>query len=330
MQLRHRLAPLAVLTATALLASGCAALEDDPVTEGTISVTAGFYPLAWTAEQIGGDHVRVTDLTRPGQDAHDAELSLANTAELSSADLVLHSGSFQPSVASSVKANASGAVLDVGDVITYLPVHEHEEDHDDQGHDDEGHGDEGHEDEGHEDEGHEGHDHGDEDPHFWLDPLLMADLGEAVAAELGEIAPEHADEFTRAAEELRDDLTALDREYVERLASCERTTVVVSHDAFGYLRRYGLTFEPVAGLSPGAEPTPAGLRHLAEVIEEEEITTIFTETLAPTKLTEQLAADEGIEVAVLDPVEGLTKAGEGDYFSLMRANLEALRSANQC
>src|SRR5690606_20883160 len=134
------------------------------------------------AEQIGGEHVRVTDLTRPGQDAHDAELSLAKTAELSSADLVLHSAAFQPSVADSVKANASGAVLEVADVITYLPVHEHEEDHAEEAH-----------------EEHAEHEHGDQDPHFWLDPLRMAELGDAVAAELGEIAPEHAEEFTSAA-----------------------------------------------------------------------------------------------------------------------------------
>lgn len=319
MKVRRHLTPLVLLPTLALIAGGCAALDgeqDDG--DATISVAAGFYPLAWTAQQVGGEHVSVTDLTRPGQDAHDAELSLANTAALSSADLVLHSDSFQPAVANSVKANASGVVVEVSEVIDYIPAHRHEDDHGDHSEGD------------HEDEDDHGHDHGDEDPHFWLDPLLMAQFGDAVADELAKIAPEHADDFTRAAADLREELADLDTEYADGLASCARTTVVVSHDAFGYLRRYGLTFEPVAGLSPGAEPTPAGLRHLADVIEKEEITTIFTETLAPTKLTEQLAADEGVEVAVLDPVEGLVKGKDEDYFSLMRANLDALRGANQC
>lgn len=323
MKIRRRLGSLALLPTLALVAGGCASLDgeqDDG--DATIVVAAGFYPLAWTAQQVGGEHVSVTNLTRPGQDAHDAELSLANTATLNSAHLVLHSQSFQPAVANSVKANASGAVVEVSEVIDYLPVHRHEDDHE---------GDHGEHDHGN-DHGndHGDHDHGDEDPHFWLDPLLMAQFGDTVAAELAKIAPEHADDFTRAAADLGEQLTALDQEYVNGLASCTRTTVVVSHDAFGYLRRYGLSFEPVAGLSPGAEPTPAGLRHLADMIEQEEITTIFTETLAPTKLTEQLAADEGVEVAVLDPVEGLVKGKDEDYFSLMRANLDALRGANQC
>jgi zinc transport system substrate-binding protein len=34
---------------------------------------------------------------------------------------------------------------------------------------------------------------------------------------------------------------------------------------------------------------------------------------------------------VLDPIEGLTEATAGDdYFSLMRANLAAIRKANDC
>lgn len=320
MQIRRALAPVAVLAAASLLASGCGALSETGDDGESISVTAGFYPLAWTTEQVGGDHVQVTNLTRPGQDAHDDELSLSNTAKLSSADLVLLSGDFQPSIADAVGANATGAVLDVTDVITLLPVHDHDADHDHQGHDEEGH----------DEEGHDGHDHGTDDPHFWLDPLLMGKIAEAVADELGELDPEHADEFSRAASELVDDLGALDQEYTQGLASCERSTVVVSHDAFGYLRRYGLTFEPVAGLSPGAEPTPAGLRHLQKVIEDEGITTIFSETLAPTKLTEQLAADEGVATAILDPLEGLAQGADEDYFSLMRSNLESLRAANAC
>ena len=38
-----------------------------------------------------------------------------------------------------------------------------------------------------------------------------------------------------------------------QVAACERTTTVVSHEAFSYLARYGLRFEAIAGLSPDAE-----------------------------------------------------------------------------
>ena len=49
---------------------------------------------------------------------------------------------------------------------------------------------------------------------------------------------------------------------------CARDTVVVSHNAFGYLGRYGLFIEPISGLSPEAEPTPADLARLQQLIDD--------------------------------------------------------------
>jgi zinc transport system substrate-binding protein len=177
----------------------------------------------------------------------------------------------------------------------------------------------------------EEHEHGDLDPHFWQDPLRMADLGDAVAERLSEIDPDHADDFTANADALRADLEALDTAYSEGLASCERDAVVVSHDAFGYLEKYDLHLTGVAGLSPDAEPTPADLAELQELIRDEGITTVFSERLASPQFTEPLAEDLGITTGVLDPVEGLSdESAEEDYLSLMEQNLDALREANGC
>lgn len=307
MLLRRLVTPLAI-SATLLAAVGCST-SDDEGSDG-VTVAAAFYPLAWVAEQVGGEHVSVTNLTKPGAEAHDASLSIAMTAQLSEADVVVLSGGFQPEIDAAAKSNASGTVLDVTDFLELIPT---SDDHGDHG------------------DSHEGHDHGPLDPHFWLDPLLMADYADHLATELGKADPDHAEAFTTSAADLRSELENLDSEYTAQLASCEVRTVVVSHDAFGYLARYGLDFEPVAGLSPGAEPTPSDLKHLSEVITDEGLTTVFTETLAPTKLTEQLAADAGVDTAGLDPVEGLTDSDSGDdYLSLMRSNLSALVKANRC
>ncbi len=111
--------------------------------------------------------------------------------------------------------------------------------------------------------------------------------------------------------------------------------MVTSHDAFGYLAaRYGLEVEGIAGLSPDAEPDPARLAELADLAEEEGVTTIFTETLVSPDIAETLAREAGgLQTAVLNPLEGLTEdevdAGD-DYFSVMRANLETLRQGLGC
>jgi zinc transport system substrate-binding protein len=169
------------------------------------------------------------------------------------------------------------------------------------------------------------------DPHFWLDPLLVADFADAVADELSEVDPDGAGAYADNAARLRSDLEALDQEYTDGLADCERTTTVVSHQAFAYLGRYGLDLEPIAGLSPDAEPTAADLARLQDLIAEDGVTTVFSERLVSPKMAQTLADDLGVTTAVLDPIEGLSdETAEEDYLSLMRENLTALQQANGC
>ena len=73
--------------------TGCAASAADD--DGRLQVTAGFYPLVWVSERVGGEHVDVTGLTDPGVEPHDIEPTFARTVALARADLVveLHIGS---------------------------------------------------------------------------------------------------------------------------------------------------------------------------------------------------------------------------------------------
>lgn len=312
---------VAVTLGAALLSSvvsGCAAFSDDSATsEDGIQVAAAFYPLQYVAARVAGEHAEVSNLTAPGGEPHDLELTPQETADVASADLVVFEHGFQPQVDEAIETNASGATVDVAEVVDLHPSEAHEDEHQDE-----------HEGESEE---HADHDHGDVDPHFWHDPLLMADLADAVADELADVDPDHADDYRANADAVRADLETLDQEFTDGLAQCERHDVVVSHDAFGYLDRYGLHFEPIAGLSPDAEPTPADLAHLQELIEDEGITTVFYESLVSPDIAEQLAQDTGVDTAVLDPIEGLTdQTVDEDYLSLMRSNLSALQGANGC
>lgn len=299
---------LAVATATLALA-GCGALTDGGAADGR-EVVAAFYPLAWVTERVAGEEWTVTNLTSAGGEPHDLELSIEATAAVSDADLVVLLDGFQPAVDDTVDTNATGAVLDAGDVVDLRPTTDHADEHQDD-----------------EDE----HGHGDLDPHFWLDPARMAVLAEAVGAELAELDPDDARAYRRNATELGSELDRLDRELTDGLTGCERDLVVVTHDAFGYLTKYGLRFEAITGLSPDAEPTPANLARLSDLIEDEGLTTVFSERLASSAMADALANDLGVTTATLDPLEGLTdETADEDYLSLMRANLAALREANGC
>jgi zinc transport system substrate-binding protein len=310
----------------ALVATGCGALSDDAGAGDGVTVAAAFYPLSYAADRVAGDHAEVTLLTQPGGEPHDLELTVRETAEISESDLVVYEAEFQPAVDDAVEQNADGAVLDAAEAVDLLHFDESEDEH--AAHAEDG-GDEDGGDEHAEDE--HDHDHGEFDPHFWHDPLRMSDLGDALAEDLAEIDPDNADAYRANAEDLRADMTEIDEQFATGLADCERDSVVVSHDAFSYLEKYGLHFESIAGLSPDSEPTPAHLGELQDLIRTDGITTVFTERLAPAEWSEPLATDLGIDTAVLDPIEGLTdETSDEDYASLMASNLEALRTANGC
>lgn len=166
-------------------------------------------------------------------------------------------------------------------------------------------------------------DHG--DTHVWLDPLRYERIVERVGRALGR--PDAARDLTRR-------LQALDREYREGLAECGRREIVTSHEAFAYLAdRYGLTQISASGSSPEGELSPRDLERVVDTVRDTGATTVFTEPLVSARIAETVAREAGAKTAVLDPIEGLTEDEQkrgADYFSLMRANLAALRKALSC
>jgi zinc transport system substrate-binding protein len=66
-------------------------------TTGNETVVASFYPLAYAAEEVGNGAVDVENLTPPGAEPHDLEVSPQDVAAIREADLVLLLGDgFQP------------------------------------------------------------------------------------------------------------------------------------------------------------------------------------------------------------------------------------------
>jgi zinc transport system substrate-binding protein len=178
----------------------------------------------------------------------------------------------------------------------------------------------------------DGHDHAADDPHFWLDPQRYAAVARAIGARLAKDDPADAATYEKNTAAFVARLTALDRSYRTGLASCRSTVVVTSHAAFGYLaQRYGLDQHGIAGISPEAEPSAAGLKAVSDLVRSEGVTTIFQETLVEPQLADTIARSTGATVATLDPVEGITDASAGrDYFEVMRSNLAALRKGLGC
>jgi zinc transport system substrate-binding protein len=88
-----------VSLALAMTASACGSTGP---ARGKQHVVAAFYPLAYAAQRLGGSSVEVHNLTPPGAEPHDLEVSPSEVQLIRSADLVLLLGhGFQPQLEAS-------------------------------------------------------------------------------------------------------------------------------------------------------------------------------------------------------------------------------------
>ncbi|MER5770137.1 metal ABC transporter substrate-binding protein [Streptomyces sp. NPDC001985] len=310
--------------------SACASTDSgDGKEDGKLKVTASFYPMQFLAERVGGDHVSVSTLTKPGVEPHDLELKPRQTAELGESGYILYLKGLQPAVD---KAIEQSGVKHRTDAATLTALETHGSDHAHEGEEGHDHA-HGGEEEGHQDHGsHEGHDHSTEaggDPHIWLDPVKYAEVAKGVGKALAKADPANAKAYEKNADTLVGELTALDTAYQRGLGKAAGKTFITTHTSFGYLaERYGLDQEGITGISPDAEPSPARIKELQSIAEKEKVTTVFFDSLASDRAAKTLAADTGLRTDVLDPLEGITDKSRGDdYIEVMESNLTALKKA---
>ncbi|MFF2776567.1 metal ABC transporter substrate-binding protein [Streptomyces sp. NPDC058052] len=306
-----------------LSACGGSSSAADKGADGKLDVVASFYPVQYLAEQIGGGHVAVQTLTKPGVEPHDLELKPRQIGELSDADVLLYLKGIQPAVDEAIAQAGVEHTVDAA-ALTTLEAHDTGAG---EGHD---HAHEG--EESPEDAAHEDHDHGSEagtDPHVWLDPVKYAEVAKGVGAAFAKADPAHAADYEKNTAALVKKLGALDTEFETGLKNTATRTFITTHSAFGYLaERYHLEQEGISGVDPESEPSPARIKQLQDIAREDKVSTVFFETLASDRTAKTLAKDTGLATDVLDPLEGITDASRGDdYIEVMRSNLAALQKA---
>jgi zinc transport system substrate-binding protein len=274
--------------ALTLALSGCAD-DDSASSDGKVTVVASFYPLAEAARQIGADRVDVRDLTPPGAEPHDLELTTDDAVAIQDADLVVVlGGDFQPGIEKAAARRSDGTVI-IRDALDVTG----------------------------------------DDPHVWLDPVLMGEVVATVREALSVADPDGAAVFARNATDFATRVGSLDETFRAGLRTCERGVIVTAHEAFGRLAaRYGLEQEAIAGLSPETEPDPRHLAALDDLVSDEGVTTIFTEELVSSEVAQALAREAGVKTEVLSPLE--SEPERGDYVSVMLDNLAKLRAALGC
>ena len=323
------LIPAAALAAAAPL-TACSS-EDTTVesvqeTSDSVTVVATTTMLGSVAEQIAAcadTGSTVTTLMPIGADPHDFSPSSAQVAAMVQADVVVANGLGLEAGLDDALENAASdgaTVLEVAELVDPIPFGEHGDDHADEHSDD------------HSDDEIKEEDHGDEDPHFWFDMNRMASVAQIIGNELATSGGQvYADCGAQVAEEIR----AAEAEVRAALESvpADQRILVTDHDALGYLADvYG--YEIAGTVIPAgttlAEPSSADLAELVEVMQQEGVQVVFTNTADPSALSDAVAAEVGGDVQVVNLYVGSLggpDSGAEDYLSMMRTNADLISSA---
>lgn len=298
---------------------GCSATSS---TDAGVTVATALYPIAEIVQRVGGDVVDVVNLTPPGTDAHDVELTAKQVKRLEESDVVFYFGNdFQPVVEKAITSlqdiahvNLFDSVELLGATIGEFDNHNHAEDK---------------------------HSDATFDPHVWLDPANMIAMTKTVASVLSTTNPENSAKFAANSDAYIKELSALG-EYLDSeigiskgqlTSKCAHKNLYTAHQGFRYLaHRAKLVLTPIAGINPDEQVSAQYLESLSRSLRGKDIT-IFYESLISSSAAEALATSLNVQTDVLNPVEGLSQADIDNgvtYISAQRDNIKKIAQALGC
>ncbi|MEM1038680.1 MAG: zinc ABC transporter substrate-binding protein [Pseudomonadota bacterium] len=316
-----------------------------------LGVVTSFSVLGDLTSRVGGERVSVSTLVGPGEDAHVYEPTPADAARVAEADVVIVNGlEFEGFIDRLIEASATKArIVTATSGITPLKAKAHSDDeHDD--HDD--HAKEGHDDhaeagqakkehakkdhDDHDDHGDEeaGHNHGEFDPHAWHAVPNVRNYVATIADGLCAVDAKGCPTYRSNAQSYTQELDNLQAEITATFAAIpkDRRTIIVSHDAFGYLANaYDLTFLAPLGLSTESEASAADVARLIDQVRKDGASALFVENVSNPRLIERIAAETGLEIGGTLYSDALSDSSgpASTYLDMMRHNSKTIATAIQ-
>lgn len=311
-----RTSVVAIATCATIL-TGCADDGGGSGETGGIEVVATTSILGDVVEQVLGDAAGLHVLVPAGVDPHAFEPSSADVTRLREADVVIANGlELEADLLDALRSAEDDGVpvLRVAEEVDPIPFSAVEHGHDQE-----------------EDGGTDGDDdHGDEalDPHFWFDPVRMAEAVSVIGERLAEAAPGSAEQIRGNADRYREQVLDL-HERVDGILAAIPTDdreLVTNHDTLGYLAaRYGL--EVIGTVVPGGttlgESSSREIAALIETVRRAEVPAIFIDTTAPDRLARTVSGELGGDMEVVELyTESLGPVGSGadTYLGLIETN----------
>jgi zinc transport system substrate-binding protein len=302
-------AATAIIVLTAVFATAFYSQQNKAESD-KLKVVATFYPLAFFAQQIGGEEVTVTQLIPDNTEVHTWQPSFADILAVDEADVIIYNGAsldhwFKDDILPTIDSSNKIIVETTKDVQLIETETEHADEHE------------------HEDEGLY-------DPHTWISPFLAEQQAQNIYEALIQKDPEHEGYYSERWQNLKTQFEELDNNYQTGLSNKSKEDIFVAHAAFGYLAdRYGFKQHGVIGISADEQPSAQVYADLVDMMMEHEtyvvyVDPVYTEESAQT-LKNDLETRTGQEVQILKIYFMLGSIDGLDYFGQQEKNLENLK-----
>lgn len=301
---------IAIIILLALV--GCSTDASSTNEADKIDIYTSIYPIQYATERIAGDIATVNTIYPPGVDTHNYEPTSKEITYIAEADAFFYVGGNMESFASTIQTALTNQDLLFIELSEHNELFEHGE-HDD-----------------HEEEevGHHGHDH---DPHIWLDPLRMVDIGEIIKDDLSTNYPKYADDFTKNFDAYKSELIALNEAFEAGLSTRNTDYFLVTHGAYEYWEEsYHIKQIPIRGRSNSDEPSQKDLVAVAQLAADKKLKHVLFEQNNDDYVSTIILNHISGEKLYLHNLEVLTAEDilqEADYLSLMKQNLNVLIEA---
>lgn len=249
------------------------------------------------AKNIGGSHVRVAGIIKPGIDPHEFEPTPDDVKRVANADIVLFTGKGMEGYLSKLEEAAGGSAkfVNVGAAIPSLTMTEGGEKI--------------------------------EDPHWWHSVENMKTATQVVATAFEKADPANAAVYEKNASVYLASLDELERWIRVQLAKLPHGSrkLVTSHDALQYFaRNYGFTIYPVKGVATGEEPSSAHVKEIIDVIRKQGVKAVFFESIENPRAVQQISSETGALIGGTLYSDGLGGTEASTYDSMMRHNVGTL------
>jgi len=303
MLLRMRLAWLGFLVASWLPGTGA-------VRADTLQVASFSTVLTEIAQQVGGTHVTVAGLVKPGQDPHEYQPTPADLQQAASAKLILLSGKHLENYLEKVQQATGGKAeaLAVGDSLPTLKMKAEEDDSSKSA--------------------------GGmiEDPHWWNSVANVERATDIVRDEFIKLDPANKADYEANARAYQEKLKTL-AEWAKRTIADlprDKRKLVTSHDAFQYFARdYGFRIYAIEGVSTETEPSNRHVAELIEQIKKQGVKAIFLESTLNPKVSSEITKETGAKIGGTLYADGLGDGDGATYDGMIRHNVTTIVNALQ-